>query len=119
MRAPSQMIAATAGLALAMSPILVIAQTKAERSAASVLVCSSTTTDCTKGADRRNRVNSVAVGDMIALDRVDDIPNPGIYGLSTAPRGDTYGVMDGHLIRFDTRSGHIKSILRLVDGNLN
>ena len=63
--------------------------------------------------------SAVRVGDVINLRNVHIISRPGAYGLSNPPSGDRYAVVDGRLVRVDSRTGKILSILRLVDAILD
>lgn len=57
----------------------------------------------------------LSVGDYIDWDHAHVITRPGRYGLSTPPEGDRYAVIDGRLVRVNSDTGKVLSILRLVN----
>lgn len=63
--------------------------------------------------------NAVRVGDVVDLRRVHIVTQPGAYGLSVPPSGDRYAIVDGRLVRVDSGTGKILSILRLIDAILD
>lgn len=61
----------------------------------------------------------IRVGDVIDLGSVHVVTRPGAYGLSVPPAGDSYAIVDKRLVRVDSDSGKILSILRLIDAILD
>ncbi|MDO5704537.1 MAG: hypothetical protein Q4G49_05605 [Paracoccus sp. (in: a-proteobacteria)] len=66
-----------------------------------------------------NGRDPVHVGDVLKLDGIHIINQPGRYGLGVPPAGDDYAVVNGRLIRVDSKSGKVLSILRQVDAILD
>lgn len=64
--------------------------------------------------DKGKEPDPVHVGDVLKLDRIHIIRQPGKYGLGTPPDGDDYAVVNGRLIRVDGETGKVLSILRPV-----
>ena len=54
------------------------------------------------------------VGDLPPPDQTRPVDNPGIYGLGPDLPGSRYAVVSGHLVRLDSASGRILSVLRPV-----
>ncbi|MCQ0971706.1 RcnB family protein [Paracoccus sp. TK19116] len=65
------------------------------------------------------RKHGIAVGDVLDWGNIHVVTDPGLYGLSSPPRGSRYGVVDGQLVRLDERTGRILSIIRLVEAILD
>lgn len=59
------------------------------------------------------------VGDIIDLRRVHVVTRPGLYGVRDAPSGQRYAIVNGHLMRVDSETGRILSILRVVEAILD
>ncbi|WP_104492745.1 hypothetical protein [Paracoccus denitrificans] len=55
------------------------------------------------------------VGDRLDNARLHQVTRPGLYGMSEAPSGSRYGIVDGKLIRYDPESAQVLSIIRQVD----
>ncbi|RDW12549.1 hypothetical protein [Paracoccus thiocyanatus] len=55
------------------------------------------------------------VGDRLEEVRLHMVTRPGLYGMSQAPDGSRYGIVDGKLIRYDPESAQVLSIIRQVD----
>ncbi|MEF9605666.1 hypothetical protein O4J55_26395, partial [Paracoccus sp. PXZ] len=55
------------------------------------------------------------VGDRLDSARLHQVTRPGLYGMSEAPSGSRYGIVDGKLIRYDPESAQVLSIIRQVD----
>lgn len=62
-------------------------------------------------APRAVQVKGLAVGDRLDPARLHVITRPGLYGLSGST-GDSFGVVDGLLVRYDPASLRLKSIIR-------
>ena len=65
------------------------------------------------------RKGGLTVGDVVDLGHVHIITDPGRYGLSLPPDGARYAVVDGRLVRVESQTGKILSIIRLVDAILD
>ena len=59
------------------------------------------------------------VGDIVDRNDVHIITDPGLYGLGATPHGSRYAVVGNRLVRLDSRTGKILSIIRLVDAILD
>lgn len=55
------------------------------------------------------------VGQMIGDSSLHRVTRPGLYGMSQAPSGSAYGIVNDRLIRFDPATGRLLSIIRQVD----
>ncbi|WGR62546.1 hypothetical protein E3U26_17470 (plasmid) [Paracoccus ferrooxidans] len=55
------------------------------------------------------------VGDRLDSARLHQVTRPGLYGMSEAPSGSRYGIVDGKLIRYDPESAQVLSIIHQVD----
>ncbi|MDF3853732.1 hypothetical protein ACDP63_06285 [Paracoccus sp. P2] len=55
------------------------------------------------------------VGDRLDSARLHPVTRPGLYGMSEAPSGSRYGIVDGKLIRYDPENAQVLSIIRQVD----
>lgn len=143
MKSHPMMTAIAAALVLSMSPISAPAQqghgrATAERGALLPQDISATTTmgtttatatPCAAGADARMpscapeglvaQLPAVQVGQYVDLGKAHLISHPGRYGLSDAPDGNRYAVVDQRLVRVDAASGQVLSILRMVDAVLD
>lgn len=135
-------IAATAGMVLLLSPLAATAQPghghrdrgHAERSAPfhagpgkherkALLV------NCPPGLAKKTpaclppgqakKLPALRVGQYLDLQHAHLISHPGRYGLSKAPTGNRYAIMDGRLMRVDESTGKILSILRVIDAILD
>ena len=58
---------------------------------------------------------ALGAGSVIDWDDVHVVTRPGLYGLSEPPTGQRYVIVDGRLVRVDSRTSKILSIIRLVD----
>ncbi|RMC33950.1 hypothetical protein [Paracoccus siganidrum] len=56
-----------------------------------------------------------AIGEPVDEEALHVITHPGRYGLSLAPSGSRYGVLDGQIVRFSASDGQLLSILRQTD----
>lgn len=74
---------------------------------------------CIPPGQAKKAGGQLLVGQIIDLDRVHMITRPGRYGLSGAPSGNRYAIVDGKLIRVDPKTGQILSILRSVEAILD
>ncbi|MDO5632841.1 MAG: hypothetical protein Q4G22_13540 [Paracoccus sp. (in: a-proteobacteria)] len=63
--------------------------------------------------------NGIQVGDVLNLGSIHIVAHPGRYGLGLPPSGDDYAIVNGRLIRIDSESGKVLSILRMVDAILD
>ena len=61
------------------------------------------------------QAKKMGVGRVVDWQEVHVISRPGLYGLTDAPRGQRYAIVDGRLIRIDESTRKILSIIRLVD----
>lgn len=61
---------------------------------------------------RAVQVGGLAVGDTLDAKRLHVITRPGLYGLTGTSSGNAYGIIDGLLVRFDSSSLRLKSIIR-------
>lgn len=59
------------------------------------------------------------VGNVVDWDHVHIVTRPGLYGLSEPPNGQRYAIVDGRLVRVDSQTSKILSIIRLVDAILD
>lgn len=55
------------------------------------------------------------VGRAVDWDRVHVVRKPGLYGLADAPDGQRYAIIDGRLVRIDSRTAKVLSVIRAVD----
>ena len=55
------------------------------------------------------------VGHTVKADTLHRVTRPGLYGMSQAPAGSAYGIVNDRLIRFDPATGRVLSIIRQVD----
>lgn len=55
------------------------------------------------------------VGSAIDWDRVHVVRKPGLYGLANAPQGQRYAIVDGRLVRVDSRTAKVLSVIRAVE----
>lgn len=69
-------------------------------------------------AKKRPGANFV-VGDILDINRIHIIDQPGLYGLGEPPLGNRYAIIDGRLVRIDSETGRLLSIIRLVDAILD
>lgn len=61
----------------------------------------------------------VVIGESVDLGTVHIVTRPGLYGLGDAPEGAQYAIIDNRLVRVDSRTGQILSIIRLVNAILD
>ncbi|MDO5648234.1 hypothetical protein [Paracoccus sp. (in: a-proteobacteria)] len=54
------------------------------------------------------------IGDLVPQGDLRIIRHPGQYGLSVPPAGNSYAIVQGKLVRVDTETGAILSILRPI-----
>ncbi|MTH77296.1 hypothetical protein [Paracoccus aestuariivivens] len=62
---------------------------------------------------------ALRVGQQIEPAHLHRINRPGLYGISQAPNGSGYGVIDGRLIRYDAQTMRVQSIIRQIDNILD
>lgn len=68
-----------------------------------------------QGADQQVATEALIVllpGEIMPAKAVQFIEQPGHYGLGTEPRGSRYAIVQGHLVRVDTKTMELQSILR-------
>lgn len=58
---------------------------------------------------------ALGAGSVIDWDDVHVVTRPGLYGLSEPPTGQRFAIVDGRLVRVDSQTSKILSIIRLVD----
>ena len=58
---------------------------------------------------------AVTVGDIVDPQNVHLVTHPGRYGLSNAPSGHRYAIVNGKLVRIDAQTGKIMSVLRAIN----
>lgn len=71
------------------------------------------------GQAAKGQVRGVSVGDILDLSTVHIIRDPGRYGLGVPPSGNRYAIVDGRLVRVDSETGRLLSIIRLVNAILD
>lgn len=71
------------------------------------------------GQAKKGLHREVAVGDIYDLDDIHIITRPGLYGLGEPPEGNRYAIVDGRLVRVDSETGRLLSIIRLVNAILD
>ncbi|TRW97245.1 RcnB family protein [Paracoccus sp. M683] len=71
------------------------------------------------GQARRGGNNGIVIGDVLDLDDIHVITQPGLYGLGDPPRGNRYAIIDGQLVRVDSDTGRLLSFIRLVNAILD
>ena len=59
------------------------------------------------------------VGRVVDWRDVHVVRKPGLYGLAQAPSGQNYAIVDGRLVRIDSRTAKVLSIIRTVDAILD
>lgn len=145
MKQQSRLIAATACLLLAASPISVFAEPPAHAKAKggagqakqqlvvkrdNVERLVTVSGNCPPGLAKKSPACvppgqakkhdiRLGIGDLIDWNDVHVVTRPGRYGLSMPPSGNRYAIVDGQLVRVNEDSGKILSILRLVDAILD
>jgi len=63
----------------------------------------------------KSQAHAIRVGDPVDDARLHTVSRPGLYGIGNAPAGSRYGVIDGALIRYDSDTMQILSVIRQVD----
>lgn len=66
------------------------------------------------GQARKSRQGGL-IGQVIPPSRLHIVTNPGFYGLGNPPAGDSYAIVDGRLVRIDSQTRRVLSIIRLID----
>lgn len=61
------------------------------------------------------QAKKMGVGGVVDWDHVHIVRRPGLYGLTDAPKGQRYAIVDGRLVRIDESTRKILSVIRLVD----
>ncbi|WP_167626654.1 RcnB family protein [Paracoccus luteus] len=74
---------------------------------------------CVPPGQARKMDGRVVVGDRIDWNHVHVVTRPGLYGLTEPPRGQRYAIVDGRLVRVDSGTARILSIIRLVEALLD
>lgn len=69
--------------------------------------------------DRDHDHHDLAVGDVLDWDDIHLIRQPGLYGLGDPPGGNRYAIVDGRLVRVESETGRLLSIIRLVNAILD
>lgn len=59
------------------------------------------------------------VGRVVDWRDVHLVRKPGLYGLAQAPSGQNYAIIDGRLVRIESRTAKILSVIRTVDAILD
>lgn len=145
MKSQHRLVAATAGLLLAISPMSAFAEppahakakrgtdkgkqhviVKRDNAERRIIVAGNCPPGLAKkspacvppGQAKKHGIH-LGVGDFIDWDDVHVVTRPGRYGLSMPPDGNRYAIVDGQLVRVNEDSGKILSILRLVDAILD
>lgn len=59
------------------------------------------------------------VGRVVDWRDVHVVRKPGLYGLAQAPNGQNYAIIDGRLVRIDSRTAKVLSVIRTVDAILD
>lgn len=59
------------------------------------------------------------VGAEVDTQRLHVVTRPGLYGIGAAPRGSSYGIVDGRLVRFDPDTMRVQSVVRRVEAILD
>ena len=108
MRMPLKPIAATAILGLSIVSGFAVAQTAGDADMAAL-------DENVSAAQVQDSSATVQVGDVVASENLQLVEQPEKFGLSNAPDGDRYALVDDLLVRVDPANGKILSILREVD----
>ena len=61
----------------------------------------------------------LSVGDVLDWDDIHIVNQPGLYGLGNPPDGNRYAIVDGRLVRVESETGRLLSIIRLVNAILD
>lgn len=68
-----------------------------------------------QGQAKKAARQGVVVGDVVDLNSIHVVTQPELYGLGKPPDSNNYAVIDGQLVRVDSGSGRLLSIIRMVD----
>ena len=71
------------------------------------------------GQARKAAGDGFVVGDVLDLGTIHIINQPSLYGLGRPPNGNRYAIVAGSLVRIDSETGRLLSIIRLVDAILD
>lgn len=67
------------------------------------------------GQAKKAARQGVVVGDVFDLNSIHIVTQPGLYGLGKPPASNSYAVIGGQLVRVDSDTGRLLSIIRMVD----
>lgn len=59
------------------------------------------------------------VGSVVDWSDVHVVRKPGLYGLANAPNGQRYAIVNGKLVRIDSGTAKVLSVIRAVDSILD
>lgn len=59
------------------------------------------------------------VGSVVDWSDVHVVRKPGLYGLANAPNGQRYAIVNGKLVRIDSQTAKVLSVIRAVDAILD
>lgn len=71
------------------------------------------------GQAAKGQVRVLSVGDILDLGAIHIVRDPGRYGLGVPPSGNRYAIVDGRLVRVNSETGRLLSIIRLVNAILD
>ena len=83
--------------------------------------CMGAETACATGKTPKHIVHSsnLRPGATLSGHELHRITRPGLYGIGKSPRGSSYGIVDGQLLRYDPDTMQILSVIRNVDSILD
>ncbi|WBU63378.1 hypothetical protein [Paracoccus aerodenitrificans] len=64
---------------------------------------------------RSTESGKIQIGEVVANDQLHIISHPGRYGLGPELPGSNYAVFNNYLIRVDSQSGQVQSVIREVN----
>lgn len=67
----------------------------------------------------QGQARSGLVGRVVDWRDVHVVRKPGLYGLAQAPSGQNYAIVNGRLVRIDSRTAKVLSVIRTVDAILD
>lgn len=65
-------------------------------------------------SENKANLTDLRVGAQVDPEQIHVVTRPGLYGIGHVPAGCQYGVIDGYLVRFDSETSRILSIVRSV-----
>lgn len=84
------------------------------------------TADCPPGLAKKSptcvppgQARHGLVGRVVDWDRIHVVRKPGLYGLAEAPSGQRYAIVDGRLVRIDSNTAKVLSVIRAVEAILD